>query len=300
MAQELTDLLPVLAKLSSSRQERRSLTDLARECGRSASSFQRNFSRLVGQSPKQFTRRLQLEFAAILLISSARSVLDIASEAGFESHEGFTRAFASHFKIAPLAFRKSYASLVDADKHTEILKHSGPCLTLYRRTSESQDKRLTKGKTMNYDITRQPIEACTFLYQQERCAHAEIAQTLGKLLPAVFEHAMKNGIEFTSPPTTLYSDWGPGKVTLAAGMMVKSASATDDFMVDELPACEALVTIHHGGYDSLHEAHAAIEEHLESQGLNKAGDVREVYLTDPGEVPDPKDWRTQLVCPVKT
>ena len=43
---------------------------------------------------------------------------------------------------------------------------------------------------------------------------------------------------------------------------------------------------------------AKLSRSTRSVNLNKAGPAREIYLTDPGEVPDPKDWKTQLVWPI--
>ena len=72
----------------------------------------------------------------------------------------------------------------------------------------------------------------------------------------------------------------------------------DGLFAEALPACEAAVTIHTGSYDGLGDAHAAMEHFLDEQRLTKAGPAREVYLTDPGEVPDPAQWKTQLIWPV--
>lgn len=152
---------------------------------------------------------------------------------------------------------------------------------------------------MNYDITRQPVQESVFLYQQGRCSHADIAKTLAAIFGSVFGYAMKNGIELRSPPTTIYQAWGPGMVTIHAGMMVASASPPEGMMIATLPACEAAVAIHTGPYDGLADAHAAVEQFLAEHGLEQAGPQREVYLTDPGEVPDPKQWKTQIVWPVR-
>ena len=40
-----------------------------------------------------------------------------------------------------------------------------------------------------------------------------------------------------------------------------------------------------------------VEQYLEEQGLEPSGALREIYLTDPGEVPDPADWKTQIIWP---
>jgi AraC family transcriptional regulator len=47
----------------------------------------------------------------------------------------------------------------------------------------------------------------------------------------------------------------------------------------------------------LHEAHAAIEAWLGAHALKPAGDPWEVYVTDPGEVPNPAEWQTLVVWP---
>jgi AraC family transcriptional regulator len=297
VTQTLETLLPTLARLAAHRDERPSLAELADDAGTSASTFQRAFSRLVGESPKQYTRRLQLESAALALISTTRSVLDVALEVGFDSHEGFTRAFAAHFGVPPTEFRDQHAHLAGDAVNAALIHHLGPCIGLFRASLDPLPN--VKDTTMNYDITRQPIPESTFLYKKARCSHADIAKTLARLLGGGFSHAIKSGVEMRSPPTTLYLEWGPGMVTMHAGLMVAAATPADDIFVETLPACEAAVTIHTGAYDGLGDAHAALEQFLAANDLDKAGPPREVYLTDPGEVPDPKQWKTQIVWPVR-
>lgn len=291
---KLVDLLPTLAGLAEHRGERVSLAELAREAGMSPSTFQRAFSRIAGESPKQFTRRLQLESAALALITTTASVLDIALDAGFESHEGFTRVFATHFGAPPKEFRQRHAHLAADATNAALVHHLGPCIGLFRTLTNHEDP------PMNYDITRQPLPASTFLYKSARCSHADIAKTLGGLLGPVFQYAMTNGIELRSPPTTLYVEWGPGMVTMEAGMMIGTAvTPPEGIQIAILPAGEAAVAIHTGPYDGLPDAHAAIEQFVAEHALEKAGAPREIYLTDPGEVPDPKDWKTQIIWPVR-
>lgn len=298
MPQTLAALLPTLARLAAQRDERHSLAELAEDASASASSFQRAFARLVGESPKQYTRRLQLESAALALISTTRSVLDVALDAGFESHEGFTRVFASHFGVPPKEFRKRHAHLVADEVNAALVHQLGPCIGLFRAPLAATHH---EDPPMSYDITRQPIEPCTFLYKEARCSHADIAKTLGGLFGPVFQYAVSNGLELRSPPTTLYVEWGPGMVTIHAGMMVAAAASPPAGMhVATLPASDAAVTMHTGPYDGLGKAHAAMEQFLAQHDLQKAGPAREIYVTDPGEVPDPAQWKTQLVWPVRS
>lgn len=50
-------------------------------------------SSVAGEPPQALRRRVLLERAAYRLISTDRTVLDVATEAGYSSNEAFTRAF---------------------------------------------------------------------------------------------------------------------------------------------------------------------------------------------------------------
>ncbi len=63
---------------------------------------------MIGESVKSYIRRLRLERAAFALMHTAAPVTEIAFDAGFETHESFTRAFSSMFGVSPLGFRKAH------------------------------------------------------------------------------------------------------------------------------------------------------------------------------------------------
>jgi AraC family transcriptional regulator len=87
------------------------LASLASEAATSAFHFHRAFTTVAGETPKQHTSRLALERAAAHLLTDRRAVLEIALESGFDSHEGFTRAFRRRFGLTPSAYRaRGFAS----------------------------------------------------------------------------------------------------------------------------------------------------------------------------------------------
>jgi AraC family transcriptional regulator len=53
-----------------------------------------------------------------------------------------------------------------------------------------------------------------------------------------------------------------------------------------------------GPYDKLPEALAAIGDWIKQQGTAPGGAPWESYVTDPGNYPDPKDWKTEVFCPL--
>jgi AraC-like DNA-binding protein len=84
------------------------LDELARRAGFSPYHFHRIFTEFVGEPVKEHIRRLRLERGAYRLKISQDLVLQIALEAGFKTHESFTRAFARKFGVNPSHFRQDF------------------------------------------------------------------------------------------------------------------------------------------------------------------------------------------------
>jgi AraC family transcriptional regulator len=298
----LEELLPLLARISRDREETLSLEDLATKAGYSPFYLQRAFARITGESPKQYDRRLRLECAAVLLLTTTRSILDVALSVGFESHEGFTRAFGAHFGLAPKGFRKRGFSgdRRALARHAEVVRALGPCVHLYRAPLHDPPPIAALGNdTMTYDIVQKKLTEQTVLYRARRCAHGDIAKALTEILPSVFRYATERGIAMMGPPITRYTSWGPAMVTIEAGLPVApGAEGEGDIAVGTLPGGVAAVTVHTGPYDGLADAHAAVERWIDDNGLEPAGGPWEVYLTDPGEVPSPAEWKTEIVWPL--
>src|SRR5215217_8592826 len=59
----------------------------------------------AGEAPSSLRRRVLLERSAFRLVTSRRSILDVAVEAGYGSHEAFTRAFCRAYDTTPSAWR---------------------------------------------------------------------------------------------------------------------------------------------------------------------------------------------------
>lgn len=84
------------------------LEDLARVACFSPYHFHRVFRGMVGEPVAGYVRRLRLERAAHRLKREDQPVTDLAFEAGYESHEAFTRAFHALFGVAPTEYRAAH------------------------------------------------------------------------------------------------------------------------------------------------------------------------------------------------
>jgi len=84
------------------------LDDLAAIACLSPFHYQRVFKEVVGESPKQFVKRLRLEEAAHrIVLNPETSILEVALSVGFQSLEAFSRAFKDYYSVSPDNFRKS-------------------------------------------------------------------------------------------------------------------------------------------------------------------------------------------------
>ena len=77
------------------------LNDLAKVAGYSPWHAVRLFKEITGSTPFDYIRSLRLTRAALLLRDNDVKVIDVALDFVFDSHEGFTRAFAREFGIPP-------------------------------------------------------------------------------------------------------------------------------------------------------------------------------------------------------
>ncbi len=78
-----------------------SLEEMARAAGMSKFHLSRSFGFIVGLSPSAFLRARRLSHAARALAEGAPDILHLALDVGYNSHEGFTRAFREHFGMSP-------------------------------------------------------------------------------------------------------------------------------------------------------------------------------------------------------
>ena len=144
-------------------------------------------------------------------------------------------------------------------------------------------------------LSPQPVLAV-----RRRIKPPEIASTLAQALGLVFLHAQQNGIAVAGRPFTRYLEWGPGLITIEAGLPVSNHPPTHpsgEVQAAALPGGWAATTTHTGANDKLTEA-PAVQQWIEAQGLSAQGAPWEVYVTDPADHPDPKDWKTDIFWPL--
>jgi AraC family transcriptional regulator len=82
------------------------LDGVAAACGVSRSHLAHAFGAATGLSVMQYVRARRLTAAALALAAGAPDILSIALDAGYGSHEAFTRAFRERFQRTPESVRE--------------------------------------------------------------------------------------------------------------------------------------------------------------------------------------------------
>jgi AraC family transcriptional regulator len=319
------DILQLLHEIRDAR-DNVPLDVLAARAGWSPFHFHREFRRIVGETPKQYMLRLRLERAAARLATGAEPVVSIAADAGFASHEVFTRAFRRQFGVTPSAYRRdaAVAAAGDRARHAALTGTTGPCVGLFHIHVDPQPSEATRETDKHagsaspgqcliarppggrrrlsmpmLSIERRELSPAHVLIVRARCARHELAKTMAECFGRAFPYAMQSGVPLAGRPFTRYLSVGPGLFTIESGCVVASAApGSGEVDAATLPGGPAAVAVHGGSYDTLSETYAEMERWMEKNSLKPGSAPWESYITDPAEHPDPANWRTEIYWPL--
>lgn len=100
----------------------------------------RAFNHLSGLSIMRYVRGRRLSVAARALAEGAPDVLSVALDAGYGSHEAFTRAFRDQFGMTPEAVR--------AQRHVDNLAIVEPIAMTHQQLTKLEPPRFEQGKAL--------------------------------------------------------------------------------------------------------------------------------------------------------
>jgi AraC family transcriptional regulator len=277
------------------------LTELARPAALAPLHFHRIFRGMAGETPLEMHRRLRLERAAHGLADSADPVTRVAFDAGYETHESFTRAFREVYSVSPSEFRvRAHTAARDGTRPPprELAARSGVHFGGRRR---DPDVSFNQGEsTMLVDVQDMPelrvaavshvgpyntiYEACRRL--GELAEPAGLHEHPGAALVAIWHDDVE-----TTPAAELRSDAGlvvPAEVTLPNGLHEL-----------RIPAGMYARTTHRGPYTLLGDTWARfMGEWLPQSGRRVGSGVTyELYRNTPATAA-PEALLTDLYLPV--
>jgi AraC family transcriptional regulator len=252
--------------------------------------FHRVFTGMVGESVKEYVRRLRLERAAGQLKMGSASVIDIALAAGYDSHEAFSRAFKAAFGSAPSQFRLARRAQLPGVQSG--LRYHNP-ITLRFRTQD-------RGGSMKVAIKQ--LKPMRVAFMRHVGPYKEVGKTWDRFLTIMGKdgyiagNPMMLGICHDDPEVTPAE-----KIRYDACLTVdQDFSPSGDIGVQTVAGGAYATTTHIGPYDRLGRSYAE----LLGQWLPRHGrELRdapcfEVYLNDPNSA-TPEELLTDIYAPLE-
>src|SRR5579884_1196827 len=153
---------------------------------------------------------------------------------------------------------------------------------------------------MSYEIEIRYVPLTHAVCLETNTPTDKIGDALAEIFPRVSQFLVAKHQRPAGPPFARYVAWCDETCDIQAGFPIAGEMAVSgDFKYIEMGECEAAYTIHRGSYDELATAHQAIKEWIEHCGQEVSGPPWEVYVTDPGEHPDPNEWVSAVYWPLE-
>ncbi len=284
-------MLQVLVHIQNHLDEALRLEDLAAVAHFSPYHFHRIFQGMMGETVMAHIRRLRLERAAMRLKTGEQAVTQIAFEAGYETHEAFTRAFRGMFGESPSGFRAA---------HQVQPWPAVPSGVHYEPTGGVQDFSLAQGAA-EMDASIRKIDEMRVAFVRHVGPYHEVGPTWGRLMAWAGPRGLCGpdmqcfGICYDDPQVT-----PPDKIRYDACIVVRDdVTPEGDVGVQTVGGREYATTIHAGPYDNLHQTYAALcGQWIPTQGREMASQpTLEFYRNDPNHTP-PAELRTEVCVPL--
>ncbi|MCE9560320.1 MAG: GyrI-like domain-containing protein [Armatimonadetes bacterium] len=141
-------------------------------------------------------------------------------------------------------------------------------------------------------------EECVALVSGATCGHAE----LGPVITGLFQKLVEANPEavLISFPRVYYTLWEKESCAVEAAFPVEETTVPGGgTQLKTYPGGRAVMATHVGPYDTMSETWMALWEWVSENKQQPAeAPPWDVYVTDPGQEPDPLKWVTEIYIPL--
>lgn len=238
--------------------------------------FHRIFRGVSGESVMECVRRLRLESAALRLRRSRATVTEVALDAGFQSHEGFTRAFKERFGAPPAVWRRQASARVRA------LAARAPLVIP--------------------DVEVRTSPALPFVFASHRGSFSEVSAAWQSFVALAIGEGIFAGSErllgrYPDDPEIT----PPGKVRFDVGLVARELprKAIRGLRHELIPPARWAIAIHRGSYSTLSETYLRLVGGWFPKHGHALADrpCLELYLNGPDTTAE-EDLETEVWAPL--
>lgn len=144
-----------------------------------------------------------------------------------------------------------------------------------------------------------------YMYNSTSAKMSDVGVKMGAMMEQVMGYMEANRIPMSGKPFTLYNliDEVNGTVIFSACIPVRDRVITPEgstIVSGYMDPVSALKTTLKGNYENLEQAYAQAQAYMAKNGLqpHPTAKMFEIYVTDPGEVPNPANYVTEIYIPI--
>jgi effector-binding domain-containing protein len=153
---------------------------------------------------------------------------------------------------------------------------------------------------MRFELEAREVPAERVAVVRERTHMERLSEVIPRQIEEVGSYLKEIGASPAGPPfcvCPMHDDTGMTEVE-TGWPVADDVTGSAAVEVKTYPSRRALVLKHTGPYAELGRSYRLMGEVMEEHGLEPVGDPREIYWSDPAEVPDPNDYVTEIVWPI--
>ncbi|MEP2934884.1 MAG: SRPBCC family protein [Gilvibacter sp.] len=146
-----------------------------------------------------------------------------------------------------------------------------------------------------------------YMYVTASTTAAGLGAKMAPMMGKVYGYMQANNIKQSGMPFTIYNqvDSAAGTMIFSTAIPVKERIITipeSEVLCGYMPPLTAVKTTLMGNYNNLDKAYARGLQYIQEKGLtiNEEHPMFEIYVSDPGEVPNPSNWETAVYIPIVT
>src|SRR5215813_224250 len=287
-------ILRVLVHVQRHLDEPLALEELARLACLSPHHFHHVFTGMLGEPLASHVRRLRLERAASRLKLTDVAIIQIALEAGYETHEAFSRAFRKNFGLSPVQFRRRNGV-------TTRIKAASSVHYVNRGRLRTFAPAQTQDRSINVIIKR--LKPMRVAFMRHIGPYDQVGKTWDHLMMFLGKEGLLDGtaqfigICHDDPAVSPHD-----KIRYDACVTVDEGfRSCGDIGVQVIPQGDYAVTTHFGPYAKLGESYTKLlGAWLPHSGRRlRSTPCFEIYFNAP-ENTEPEDLITDIHAPLET
>jgi effector-binding domain-containing protein/uncharacterized protein YndB with AHSA1/START domain len=149
-----------------------------------------------------------------------------------------------------------------------------------------------------YEVLEAELPAKYYAGVRKTIAMSEISAFYAENTPQIMENIQKGGLQIAGPRSSLTWLWDEKnhQTDIAAAFPVGSDKKLGAGIATvKIGGGKALTIDHYGPYDSIGNAHYAMDAYMLEKKLRNLPPVIEEYVTDPAKEPDTLKWLTKVI-----